>query len=324
MYQQLDQLVNIDYNKRSINHLYLAASQNVGSSLTLKAVEIIETIPADRFVFFATGSVTRSWVTPTIGETDGPLGTAVLAKIVRECRSAIPVILTEESLIETTIPVLKAAGLAVVTPKQAWEAQELREKGYTSVVCILPFPAEDDEAKIVATQLINEMNPAAVICIEKAGKGEDGAYYNMRGHDYSPGRARVDYLVEEARNVGIPTIAVGDGGNEIGMGSVKDAVKEHVPHGEIIASATKTDLLVTASVSNWGCYAICAALALRNKNVDLLPKANDEKRMLEAAVLSGHVDGATGKAETTVDGFSLETNVAMIEMLRAVVLRGLR
>lgn len=93
----------------------------------------------------------------------------------------------------------------------------MREKGYTSVVCILPFPAEDDEAKIVATQLINEMNPAAVICIEKAGKGEDGAYYNMRGHDYSPGRARVDYLVEEARNVGIPTIAVGDGGNEIGM-----------------------------------------------------------------------------------------------------------
>ncbi|WP_438312001.1 DUF4392 domain-containing protein [Sporosarcina sp. FA9] len=323
MFEQLDQLVNIDYNKRNIYDLYKAARKSNGTSLTLRAAEMIEAIPKDRFVFFATGSVTRSWVTPTIGETDGPLGTAILAKRIRECCSAIPIILTEESLVKTTIPVLRAAGLAVVTPEQALMAQKLSGRGYTSVACILPFPCEDEEAKIASKKLVEKYNPAAVICIEKAGKSEKGTYHNMRGYDYSQGRARVDYLVEHAMENGIPTIAIGDGGNEIGMGNIIDAVKEHVPHGDVIASITKVDLLVTASVSNWGCYAICAALALKTGKKNLLAQGADEKRMLEAAVLSGHVDGATGKAETTVDGFSLETNIAMIEMINSIVAREL-
>lgn len=321
MYDRLDNLINIDYNKRGIHQLYKASRALVDSPLTEKAADLIQEIPENRFIFLATGSVTRSWVTPTIGETDGPLGTAVLAKIIRECRGSIPMILTEETLIEATIPVLKAAGLAVVTPEQAIAAQEYQEKGYTSVACILPFPTEDKKAEVFANQLINKFNPAAVISIEKAGRGERGTYHNMRGHDYSPGRARVDYLIDKAREMGVSTLAIGDGGNEIGMGNIKQAVEKFVPHGKTIASVTKVDLLLTASVSNWGCYAICAALALKNKNAHFLHDASTEKRMLDTAILSGHVDGATGKAETTVDGFSLETNIAIIEMLNSIALK---
>lgn len=321
MYDRLDNLVNIDYNKRSIHHLYEASRALVDAPLTEKAADLIQEIPKNRFVFLATGSVTRSWVTPTIGETDGPPGTAVLARTLRECRGSIPMILTEETLIEATVPILKAAGLAVVTPEQAIAAQEYHEKGYTSVACIMPFPTEDQEAEVFATKLINEFDPAAIISIEKAGRGERGTYHNMRGHDYSPGRARIDYLIDKAREMSIPTLAIGDGGNEIGMGNVKQAVEEFVPHGKTIASVTKVDLLLTASVSNWGCYAICAALALKNENAHFLHDASVEKRMLDAAILSGHVDGATGKAETTVDGFSLETNIAIIEMLNSIVLK---
>ncbi|MEK5108921.1 DUF4392 domain-containing protein [Cytobacillus sp. FSL K6-0129] len=319
MYDRLDQIVNIDYNKRSIHHLYDASRALVKIPLTEKAAEIIQELPENRFVFFSTGSVTRSWVTPTIGETDGPPGTAILARVIREYRGAIPIILTEESLVKATIPILKAAGLAVVTPEQALAAQQYHEKGYTSVACILPFPTEDHEADEVSSQLINQFNPAAVISIEKAGKGEKGTYHNMRGHDYSSGRARIDYLINKAMDNNIPTIAIGDGGNEIGMGNVLEAVEEFVPHGKTIASVTKVDLLLTASVSNWGCYAVCAALALKNKNLNYLHNEADERRMLDAAILSGHVDGATGKAEATVDGFPLSTNIAIIEMLNSVV-----
>ncbi|WP_438312007.1 DUF4392 domain-containing protein [Sporosarcina sp. FA9] len=322
VFEQLDQLVNIDYNKRKIHELYREARKNTDTSLTLKAVEIIEDFPKGRFVFFVTGSVMREGVSSSIGETDGPLGTAILAKKVREYRSVIPLILTEKTLVEATISILKAAGLAVVTPEQALVAQKLDGKGYTSVACILPFPCEDEEAKIVSIKLIEDYNPAAVICIEKTGKNIKGTYHSMQGLDYSKGRARVDYLVEKAMENNIPTIAIGDGGNEIGMGNVVNVVRKHVPHGEIIASVTKVDLLVTASVSNWGCYAVCAAIALKTGNVNFLPQVSDEKRMLEVAVLSGLIDGATGKTNTTVDGFSLETNIAIIEMLRAIVLRG--
>lgn len=327
MYEQLDQLVNIDYNKRNIYELYLAAREYAGSSLTWKAAEMIENIPAGRFVFLATGALARGWVSPTIGETDGPLGTAILAKVIQKCRTVIPIILTEESLVDTIEPVLKAAGLRVVTPEQARRAQEMSVKGYTSVACILAFPSEDDKARKAAQSLIAEMNPAALFCIEKAGRNEKGIYHNMRGHNYSQNKARIDFLVEEARIKEIPTLGIGDGGNEIGMGCIIDAVKKHVPYGETcqcgcsqgIASTTETDLLVTAAVSNWGCYAICAALALKNKNIELLPSVEDERRMLNEAIIWGNVDGVTGKAEPTVDGFSLEANCGIIEMLSTIV-----
>lgn len=67
-----------------------------------------------------------------------------------------------------------------------------------------------------------------LFCIEKAGFNAKGIYHNMRGHDYSAGRARIDYLVFEAQKRQILTVGIGDGGNEIGMGCVLDAVKKHV------------------------------------------------------------------------------------------------
>lgn len=327
----LDQLVNIDYNKREINKLYSAARDVFGDSLSMRAAEMILGIPKDRFVFLSTGSVTRSWVSTLIGETDGPSGTAILAKVIRLCRNAIPIILTEATLVASMEAVLRAAGLCVVSSDQALKAQEMETKGFTAVVTVLPFPMEDNEARLMAESLLEEMNPAVVICIEKADRNKKGIYHNMRGFDYSENRARIDILVNEAKSRGIPTIGIGDGGNEIGMGCISDAVRKFIPYGAKcqcpcsggIAPITQTDLLVTGSVSNWACYAICAALALKLGNPEFLPTIEDERRMLEAAVSSGLVDGKTGKADTTVDGFSLNTNCAIIEILRAIVLRDL-
>jgi len=331
IFERLDQLVNIDYNERKIDKLYLAARDIFGNSLSMLAAEMILGIPKDRFVFLSTGSVTRSWVSASIGETDGPSGTAILAKVIRLCRNAIPIILTEATLVTSMEAVLRAAGLCVVTSDQALKAQEMGNKGYTAVVTVLPFPIEDNEARLMAKSLLKEMNPAIVICIEKADRNEKGIYHNMRGFDYSENRARIDILVNEAKSREIPTIGIGDGGNEIGMGCIRDAVRKFIPYGAKcqcpcgsgIASITKTDLLVTGSVSNWACYAVCAALALKLCNPEFLPTIEDERRMLETAVSSGLVDGNTGKADTTVDGFSLNTNCAIIEILRTIVLRGL-
>jgi len=331
MPDRLDQVVNIDYNRREISKLYEAAKNKFGDSLCKLAADMIMDIPEGRFVFLSTGSVTRAWVSTTIAETDGPPGTALLAKAIRLCRSAIPVILTEESLIPSIKQVMKAAGLCVVTPHQALKAQEMSNKGYTSVACLLPFPSDDNEAIAASEKLLAEFNPAAVICIEKAGKNENGIYHNMRGYDFSEDRARVDYLVNEARKRGIPTLGIGDGGNEIGMGCIIDAVKKNVAYGDKcqcpcaggIAAVTETDLLVTGAVSDWACFAICSALALISGRPELLPNEEDERRVLDAAVNAGMVDGSTGKAETTVDTFSLKTNCAVIEILRTIVLKEL-
>ena len=106
-----------------------------------------------------------------------------------------------------------------------------------------------------------------------------------------------DYLVEEAAKRGIPTIGVGDGGNEIGMGAISEAVHKHVPHGEILCARTVTDVLLPCGVSNWGCYAIQAGLALLTGKVELLHSAGMERKLIDAAAAAGLVDGNTGKCE---------------------------
>ncbi len=321
--------MNIDYNDRAIDHLYRAARSLTKKPIIEEIADEILKIPAGRFIFLSTGSVTRTWVTPRIGETDGPLGTAVLAKRIREITHAIPVIVTEASLLDSISAVVQCAGLSVVTVEQAKAAQEKEKHGQTSVACLIPFTEDNAEGEAEAHRLMCEFDPAFVMCVEKAGFNENKIYHNMRGHDYSPGRARVDYLVEEAKKRGVYTVGVGDGGNEIGMGAIVDAVRKYVKYGEEcqcgcgggMAAVTATDLLLTASVSNWGCYAICAALALKCEKAAWAHNAKDEARMLNVAVQAGMVDGATGKSETTVDGFSLETNCAIVEFIRMMVAR---
>lgn len=329
MYEKIEQLINIDYNGRSIDKLYAAARAKSDMPIIEKISDAIMQTPHDSYVFLTSGSVTRSWVTPSIGETDGPLGAAVLAKRIRELTSAIPVIFSEVSLLPSIKPVLSAAGLSVVSLEQAQIAQKEKSRGQTSVACLLPFTEDDVEAPKQAKKLIEEMNPAMVISIEKAGFNEAGIYHNMRGHDYSFGRARVDYLIEEARKKKILTIGIGDGGNEIGMGAIIEAVKEHVKYGaecqcgcgKGIAASTATDILLTGSVSNWACYAVCAALALKNNMPALLHNSRDEQRLINTAIGAGMVDGATGKADPTVDGFSMEANCAMVDFIQMLALK---
>ena len=59
-------------------------------------------------------------------------------------------------------------------------------------------------------------------------------------------------LSKKAANQRIPTIGVGDGGNEIGIGALVEAVHKYVPYGEILCAQLATDVLLSAGVSNWG------------------------------------------------------------------------
>ncbi len=331
MYDVIEKLINIDYNDRKVDHLYAALRPQYEKPIIESIADEICALQKGDYVFLSTGSITRTWVTPRIAETDGPLGTAVLAKRIRETTSAIPIIITEHSLVESVAAVVQSAGLSVVSIEQARTAQEKAHQGQTSVACVLPFTEEDAKAEDEAKQLLDAFNPRMIFCIEKAGFNEHGIYHNMRGHDYSDGRARIDYLVLEAQKRHIKTVGVGDGGNEIGMGCVLDAVKKHVKYGDMcqcgcnggLAATTKTDILLTASVSNWGCYAICAALALKCGKASLAHNGVDELRLLNVAVQAGMVDGNTGKAETTVDNFNMQANCAFIEFMRELVYRQL-
>ena len=144
---------------------------------------------------------------------------------------------------------------------------------FTAVAAVESGDDDPARARAQASELIERHRPKALVAIERAGLTADGTYRNALGEDYSEGRARLDYVVDAAAAAGVPTIGIGDGGNEIGMGAVAQAVHANVPHGPVLCATRETDVLIPAGVSNWGGYAICAALALLLDRPDIVHSA---------------------------------------------------
>jgi hypothetical protein len=81
-----------------------------------------------------------------------------------------------------------------------------------------------------------------------------------------------------------------------------------------IASVVAVDHLVVAGVSNWGAYGIVAQLA-RLTGRSLLHTPAEERRLIDACVKAGAVDGLTRRAEPTVDALDAETHAAVVALL---------
>ncbi len=178
---------------------------------------------------------------------------------------------------------------------------------------VVDFPiAGVASSKQFAASLLERLDPALLISIERGGRTKDETYLNMRDVDMTPQTARVDYLFESD----VPSVGIGDGGNEIGMGNLREVIPtvKRLPNNP---SVSKVDRLVITSVSNWGGYGLLAALSrLAGKN--LLPTVEHETKLLRRLVEIGAVDGTTGNAIPTVDGFSIEENGRVLEQLRGI------
>jgi hypothetical protein len=164
-----------------------------------------------------------------------------------------------------------------------------------------------------------------VIAIERCGPATDDVPRNMRGIDVSQFTARLDRLFSAGP---WRTIAIGDGGNEIGMGSVpRSLIAQHVPLGEKIGCVVPADFLVTAGVSHWVAYALLAALAwLRRDWSDVILKIMDpdiDRSIVEAMVRDGPaVDGVTLARAATIDGLDMAIHRAMLASIIALVRSG--
>ncbi|WP_170920799.1 glutamate cyclase domain-containing protein [Enhydrobacter aerosaccus] len=235
-------------------------------------------------------------------ETDGPVGTALLAASLAAC--GIPTRIAVDS------PCAEAVRAAV------------HETGEPVVVDEMGV---EDRPGIERT--IGAWRTAGVthaIAIERCGLSTDGRPRNMRGVDVSPWTAPLDdlFTAEDWTR-----IAVGDGGNEIGMGKLPAGlIASTVPNGERIACITSCDHLVVAGVSNWGAYGLMAALALLkpewSSTIDKFLTAKLDLQVTKAIVAkAGAVDGVTARNEATVDGFGPEIHGELIDGLRRIAWR---
>lgn len=324
MINQIEKLINVDFNNRGVNYLYQDMLDSQKTSILMQVIKSIDEINKKGAIILTTGALARGWVSKEIGETDGPIGTVVLIKALKKYKRSNIILVTEPSLVNQTESFFKRLSFETII----MDVNNITKTGI-DVIKIVPFPTNLHESVYVSDILIEKFKPEAIISIEKTGKNDKGIFHNMGGFDYSEGYSHVDELFRLADNNNILTLGIGDGGNEIGMSNVKDVVKKKIPYGAVcrcgcgsgIGSAVPTNLLVTASVSNWACYAIVAAIAIYTKDYLYLHTTNDEKIMMRVAIEVGLIDGVSGNIENTVDGLAYSANAAMINLIEEITVR---
>ena len=215
-------------------------------------------------------------------ETDGPAGTAVLASA------------------------LKSLGFQPIIITDAPYAKLFTIRNLTVV------SAEVGEREMFFRKLIAEYQPSGMISIERCGINLRKDYENMRGISIREHNAPIDLLFWLADEFGIRTIGVGDGGNEIGMGSLAGIIQREL---SLIPCKVSVDRLVIASVSNWGAYGITAYLSILSR-MHLLPEYREIADYLVQTVDIGSVDGVTHERVPHVDGFSEEVEQEIVDALQ--------
>jgi hypothetical protein len=234
-----------------------------------------------------------------VPETDGPPGAAVLVDALRAIRLK-PVLITDELCSN----VVRAA-----TPENR----------------VLEFPADSEQARDRADQLLHEYNPSALIAIERPGWNRKREYHNMRGLNMSDNVGKTDFLATSARRRGTLIIGVADGGNELGCGLISQTVRKYVPYGSKcqcpcnsgIAAATSADILVVAGVSNWGAYGIAACMSLL-KGIPYTHDKRAEMQLLSRIVKAGAIDSILKKPKPYVDGLPPSINGLVVDLISAI------
>ncbi|MEO3864453.1 DUF4392 domain-containing protein [Rheinheimera fenheensis] len=164
----------------------------------------------------------------------------------------------------------------------------------------------------IASAALAELKPQLVVSIERPGFNASKGYANMRGEDISARCASFDYFLTHAA---CPTIGIGDGGNEIGMGNLYQQVSAL----NITPSVTQCDELIVADVSNWAAWALAAMVSvLRGEN--LLSDA-DPLAILQYLSAKGSVDGVTRLNTLTEDGLAHTEGEQLIKDLRTLLQR---
>ncbi|MFH2115546.1 MAG: DUF4392 domain-containing protein [Spirochaetota bacterium] len=286
---------------------------------------------AARRVMIVTGFCVRSAMT---GETDGPPGASALASALVSLGSTVMILTDRHSA------GLVAAALAARTPPtkpgmdtNAEKVTELdAEKvispdarpGLTTgqVVPVATLPDDDREAAQACLDLASSFAPDLILAVERPGGAADGHRYSMRGTLLDDIAPSADILFTSAENRGWKTAAIGDGGNELGMGSLRDSCVSAVALGQQIFCAAGSDFPVVAGISNWGAYALAGAISIL-AGMAVLPAPAEELLALQAVYEAGGVDGATREHSCTVDGLPADEYLRTIRQMYTLVLESI-
>lgn len=147
----------------------------------------------------------------------------------------------------------------------------------------------------------------ACVAVECCGTTAAGARRSMRGEDLRDAAPCFEDAIGDE-----VLVAVGDGGNEVGMGS---APPSWLAERGVERPRSTARALVPASVSNWGALAVVAEMSSL-AGVDLLPSVAAHEALVRRLVARGCVDGFTGRREARIDGRELAAELDVLATLR--------
>ncbi|WP_380678728.1 glutamate cyclase domain-containing protein [Salinigranum sp. GCM10025319] len=312
----IDDLTTTDIGGRdTIYPISGAARERQGNAASMQAAEhLVDAVDAGDTVLVLTGFL----IPPTmVQETDGPLGAVSVARAVDAALGANPILACEPAALDICKATATAGELSVLDRDTAANSRR--------TVAVEEFPADRGAAEAYVDDLLDEVDPAAVVAVEKVAPNAEGVYHNMAGYDVSEETAKVDVLYDRLPD-DVLTVSVGDAGNEVGMGLVQDVVIDEIEYGAQcqcgcgggIASDIETDLLVPATVSNWGGHAIAACLSHLTET-PVLHTPEVERRMLEQAAAAGSIDGIVGGTNAWCDGLPPDAHEALLRLIHEVL-----
>lgn len=318
--ENLDNLMNLDPRGYGVCRiLYHGSREFTKQALSMNAAQVlVETLEPGDFVYIITGFILRPHKLP---EMDGMVSSMLLARTLVLGFGAKPVIICPEDNKKAVENCAASVGLHLYNDLDTLAEMPL-------AMGMLTFTKDISQAEAQAEELIARKLPKAVIAIEAPGANCMGEYHNAIGQNVTELEAKADVLFQKLKEKGVLNIAIGDLGNEIGMGTIGEHILKYIPYtakGECkchckggILAATSADYIITATVSDWGCYAMMAAMAYLKKDLEIFHTGPMEEEVMRVASGSGLID-MTGSLIPGIDGFHVKMNVNIVELMRQCV-----
>ena len=317
--QNLDDLMNLDPRGYGVCRiLYKASRAYAGEPVSMHAARVMQdTIKPGDLVYVFTGFVL---LPHRKAEMDGICGAMHLVRAIA-LMGGTPVMIVPQANVHAIQALAPVVGLHYydnVADAAAVHAS----------VAVLPFTTDASKASACADAILAQGKPSLVLSTETAGANALGVYHNALGRDITELEAKSDLLFKRLGELGVPTIAVGDLGNEMGMGTLREHLVRWIPSaapgscqcgcGGGLVADTNADYVVTATVSDWGVYAMLAALAHLTGKYDLMATAERVREVITTASRSGMVD-LYGWLIPAADGCDADFNATIAHLMRRCV-----
>eukprot|EP00939_MAST-03C_sp_MAST-3C-sp1_P002667 g2667.t1 len=316
--KELNRLITRDEGKRNIGALAKACEGNLRA-----AAEALVSKPKGKVLILCGFPALLD--EPVKQESDGPSGTLCVAKSLSSLGYCVD-ILTDDCNVDVFDACFRVSSVS----KQDSSTSGNNDSG---LVRLLSLPAQQHYGDDVWNDRVLPdyvHGVSAVVALERTGPTKDGNYCTMGGKSMNQWVAPLDRIFRMCNDANIVTVAVGDGGNELGMGGYRDIIERTIPKGSEVCCDIFADILVPCSVSNWGGYGLGAAILLAHSHaavdrthalsiLSAFPTAEEESALMDAGINAGMRDGATGLLEKTVDGLPWAESVRVLEAARSLL-----